>query len=77
MLTALDPEPAGLHAAQAHRRVFEEPAEDAHRVRTSADARDDDIRQAAETLEMLGPRLASDHRLELAHHRRVRMRSDD
>ena len=49
--------------------------EDAHRIRTAADAGDDDIGLAAGELRHLREAFLADHALEVAHHHRVRMRS--
>ena len=54
--------------------VVEEIGEQADRVRPAADASDDRIGQPAELLEDLRARLAADHPLEFAHHRREGMR---
>ena len=67
---------ARLDADQPDVRVLEEAVEDPHRVAAAADARDDDVRQAADLIEHLPPRLAADDRLELAHHQRIRMRPE-
>ena len=56
--------------------IRDEGVEDAHRVAAAADAGDDRVRQPAELLEALRPRFAADHRLELAHHQRIRMRAE-
>ena len=44
------------------------------RVAAAADARDDDVGQPSGQLQELLARLAADHRLELPHHQRIRMR---
>ena len=67
---------AGLDADQPHVAVVEERVEDADRVAAAADARDDRVGQPAGLLEDLRARLAADHRLELAHHQRIRMRPE-
>ena len=67
---------AGLDADQPHLRVVDERIEDADRVAAAADARDHRVRQAPGLLEDLRARLAADHRLELAHHQRIRMRAE-
>jgi hypothetical protein len=48
--------------------------ENAEGVAAPADAGDDRLREAAGELEHLRPSLAADHRLELPHHQRIRMR---
>ena len=67
---------AGLDADQSNVAVVEEAVEDADRVAAAADAGDDDVRQPADLLEHLPPRLPADHRLELADHQRIGMRSE-
>src|SRR5262245_3135807 len=62
--------PGRLDADQPDLRVTEERMEEAQRVRPTADTRHQDVRQPVE----LAPHLAADHRLEVAHHHRVRMR---
>jgi hypothetical protein len=49
--------------------------EQADGVRAAADAGDDDIGQAAFLLQHLRARLGADHRLEVAHHGRIGMRT--
>src|SRR6202165_5751825 len=77
MLAARDPFPTRLDADELHPRVIDEGAEDADRVRATADARDHDVRKAPKALEALLPRFATDHRLDVTHHRRVRVRSEE
>ena len=60
---------------QAHVLVVEERCEHTDRVRASADAGDDGLRERALRLEELSPCLAADHRLELTHELRVRGRA--
>ena len=48
-----------------------------HRVRAAADAGDQGIGQPALGLLQLGARLMADHRLEVAHHRRIGVRPGD
>ena len=67
---------AGFDANQPHARVVEESVEDPDGVAAAADAGDDDVGQPSRLVENLRARLASDHRLELAHHQRVRMRAE-
>ena len=77
MLTGLDAVPAGLHADQPHRRIVQERMEQAHRIRSTADARHRGIRQPALGFAQLRLRFLADHRLEVAHHHRIRMRAGD
>ena len=67
---------AGLDADQPDVAIVDERVEDAHRVAAAADAGDDRVGQPAGQLEDLRARLAADHRLELAHHQRIRMRPE-
>ena len=67
---------AGLHADDLDGRVVKKCAEDADRVRPSTDAGDHDIGKSAKDRERLLARLAPDDRLEVTHHRRVRVRAD-
>ena len=64
-----------LEPVELDRRVVEEGVEDADRVRAAADAGDHGIRKSAGELEHLGARLLADDLLEVAHHRRERMRA--
>ena len=57
--------------------VGDERIEDPHGVAAAAHARDDYIRRATERLGALLSGLVSDHRLKLADHQRVRVRSED
>ena len=56
--------------------IVEERVEDADGVAAAADAGDDRVGQPAGLLQDLRARLAADHRLELAHHQRIRMRAE-
>src|SRR5437867_9264470 len=76
MFTGRDTASTRLHSAKPYADVGDECAEDADRVRAPADAGDDDVRQLAEEGLALRSRLAPDHRLEVADHRRVRVRPD-
>ncbi len=69
----LQPLPRGLDAHQLHPRIGDEIGEDADGVRTTADARDDHIRQMARRRKELRARLTPDHALELAHDEREGM----
>ena len=77
MLAGLDAVPARLHADQPHRRIIEERMEQPHRVRSAADARHRGIRQPALGFLQLRLGFLADHRLEVAHHHRIRMRAGD
>ena len=55
---------------------FKNGMKNADRVRAAADARDHHIGQASGQLQDLAARFAPDHRLEIAHHRRIRMRPE-
>src|SRR5438105_491040 len=65
-----------LIAAQIDLRVGQKGVEDPDRVRAAADAGDDGIRQAPGRGDELLARLAPDHALEVAHHRRVGVRAE-
>ena len=67
----------GLDANEPHAGVADEGVEDAHRVAAAADTRDDRVREPADPLEHLRARLTADDRLELAHHQRIGMRTED
>ena len=77
VVAALEPVARGLDPDQLHLGVVEEGGEDADRVGAAADAGDDGARQPAEALEHLLPRLAADHRLEVAHHPGIGIGADD
>ena len=66
----------GLDPDQLDRRITDERMEDPHRVRASADARDDSRREMTHAREHLRARFAADDRLEVAHHARIRRRTD-
>lgn len=65
----------GLDAVQSHTLVIEERVEHADRVGAPADARDDGIRKASDLGEELLARLFADDLLEVADHRRERVRA--
>ena len=66
----------GLDADEPHVLVVEEACEEPDRVRPSADARDDRVREPVVRFEHLLPRFTSDDRLQLTHDARVRRRAD-
>ena len=68
---------AGLEADQPDALVGHERGEDADRVRAAADAGQDGVGQPALPLQHLLARLVADHPLEVADHRRERVRSGD
>ena len=72
---ALSGPAAGLDADHAH-VVLEERVEEPDRVRAAADAGDEEVRQRARRREHLLARLLADHRLEVADHRRERVRAE-
>ena len=76
VIAGRDAAAAGLDADQSHALVVDERVEDAHRIAAAADAGDDEIGQAAGRVQNLRARLLADHRLELAHHQRIRMRAE-
>jgi hypothetical protein len=63
--------------AAPHAGVVDESGEDAHRVRTAADAGNDHVGECPGHVEHLRPSFVTDERLELAHEIRVRVRADD
>ena len=73
----LEAPPAGLDADHLDARVREELAEEADRVRPAPDARDEEVGQPAEGPPALDPRLPADDGMEVAHHRRERVRPED
>ncbi len=77
MLAARYPQSTRLHADKLHRLVGNIGIEDAHRVRAPADAGDHRVRLAAAQFRHLGQALATDNRLEVAHHHGVRVRTSD
>ena len=68
---------ARLDPDQPHAGIVDEPVEDARRVAAAAHAGDDRGRQPAGLLQDLTPRLLPDDRLELPHHQRVGMRTEN
>ena len=62
---------AGFDADQAHGLVLLESAEDADRVRSSADTGDDRRGKLSRLLDHLPPGFGANHRLEVAHHARI------
>ena len=75
VLAALQPVARGLDADQAHRLFGNVGIENADGVGAAADARQHGIGMASGHLQHLLARLAADHRLEVAHHHRIRMRA--
>ena len=73
MLAALDPRPTGLDTDQPDLLVADERLKDADGIGAAADTRHHRIREATCLLEELRPGFAPDHRLEVAHHRRIGM----
>ena len=74
MLAARQAFARGFHADEAG-RALEVRIEDAHGIRAAADAGDDSIGLACRLLLHLHQALFADHRLEVAHHHRVGMRT--
>ena len=70
-----EPLPRRLDPHELHVAVVQECGEDPHRVRSAADTRRHRARQAAVALQGLGPRLATDHRLIVAHDAGERIRT--
>ena len=64
-------------ADQPHRLIVDEAAEQPHGVAAAADAGNGRVGEPSCCLQDLLAGLASDHRLEIAHERRVRVRPDD
>jgi hypothetical protein len=77
VLAGVQAMPRRFRAVDRDARVVEERMEQADRVRAAADARDERIGQLAVPLEHLRARLAADDRVEVAHERRIRVRSRD
>src|SRR5438046_7171421 len=67
---------AGLDTDQAHPSVVDEGVENTDGVAAAADTRNDGVRQPADKLQNLCASFASDDRLKLTNHQRVRMRSE-
>ena len=76
-LEGVDASARGLTADELHLRVVDEVVEGADGVRSAADARDDGIREVPLLLEHLLLDLLRDHRLEVTHDRRERVRPHD
>ena len=74
---AVEPFPGGLDADQLDVRIIEESREDAHRVRSAADARHDRARQASGPLEHLCACLTANDRLKFLHHAWIGGRTHD
>ena len=77
MLVRAGPASTRFHPYQAHVRIVHERREDPDRIAAAAHAGYDVVRQAPHPVEKLLAGLATDDGLEVAHHRRVGMRSDD
>ena len=77
MLAGLHATPGRLDSVDPHALVGEERVEEADGVRAAADAGDQRIGQPALGLQYLPARLDADHRLEVAHHGRIGVRTDD
>ena len=77
VLAAFQPVARGLDADQAHRLIRDVGIEKANRVRAAADARQHRVGLAPRQFRHLLFRFAADHRLEVAHHHRIRMRPRD
>ena len=77
MPAGVDAVAAGLQADQPHALVGHERGEDADRVGAAADAGQDGVGQPALPLEHLLAGLVADHPLEVADHRRERVRPGD
>jgi hypothetical protein len=69
------PEPGGFDAVDGDFAVIQERMEQADGVGAATDAGDQRIRQTAVIGQHLFARFAADHRLEFAHHQRVRVRA--
>ena len=70
-----DPLPRRLGHGQPHRRLADEPIEQAQGVRAAADAGDRQVGQPPFDPEQLGRRLVADDALEVAHEHRIRVRA--
>ena len=77
MQPGVEPVAAGLDPDHPDIRLVEKRVKQPHRIRAAADAGDERVGQPALGASQLGARLVADDRLEIAHHRRVRMRSGD
>ncbi len=77
VLAALQPVTRRFHPDQAHLLVRDVRVEDAHGIGAAADTGEDGVGLAPGELRHLLSRLAPDHRLEIAHHHRIRMRTGD
>ena len=69
--------PTGLHADDLDPGVGNKGVEGADGIRAAADARDERVRQPAGGGEDLRTCLTTDHRLQLPHEIRIRVRADD
>ena len=75
MLARFDAAPSCFDADQFHLVICDKPAEDTNRIRPAAHTGDDHIWQPPHIHHHLFARLPSDHGLELAHDRWIRMRT--
>ena len=73
----VDPVARRLDAEELHRLVGDEGVKEAHGVRAAAHAGDQRVGELPFDLLDLRARLAADHRLQLAHEQRVRVRAGD
>src|ERR1043166_4806112 len=73
VLAQLVAAPTSLDADHPPHLILQERVKQADRIRTTADTRDERVRQTAFGFENLFARLAADDALKLAHHQRVWM----
>ncbi len=71
----VEPVPARFDAVDRDLAVVEEGMEEADRVRAAADRGDERVGKPALRVHDLLAHLVADHRLEVAHHRRIGMRA--
>src|SRR5438046_94393 len=67
--------PTGLHADQSYFLVLQERMKNTNRVAPPADTRKNTIRKPPFLFQNLPPRLNPDHTMKIAHHHRIRVRS--
>ena len=75
MLAQATATPAGFDADHSHRLIAQERMKQSDRIRSAADAGNQTIRQTVLLFQDLRPRFPPDHALKIAHHQRIRMRS--